>query len=162
MISSTLSPQLEKELDAVFGSPRDEITQVERRADDYLGPAKAIIWEGDPQTFHFSYVSPSAELILGYSAGRWVREPSFWVDTILHPEDRNDAVAFCALATGRKADHDFIYRAVRSDGSIIRLHDIVKVVIGSKGVPVCLRGIMIPLSSDEEGSEGLRYAASVV
>lgn len=60
------------------------------------------MWEGDPETFQFSYVSSSAQDILGYPAGRWMDE-SFWVDSIVHSDDRRDAVAFCALATATGA-----------------------------------------------------------
>lgn len=104
-----------------------------------------IAWEGDAQTFQFSYVSDTAEHLLGYPRQRWVKEPTFWADTVVHPEDRNDAIAFCALATGKCEDHDFVYRATTADGRTVLLHDVVRVVGGELGVASRLRGIMIPI-----------------
>lgn len=62
----------------------------------------------------------------------------------MHPDDRNDAIAFCAVPL-KGADHDFQYRARCSDGRIVRLHDIVKVVKGPRGIAESLRGIMVEL-----------------
>lgn len=59
--------------------------------------------------------------------------------------DATSAMAFCALATGRGADHDFQYRARRPDGSIVLLHDIVKVIKSRRGIAERLRGIMVEI-----------------
>lgn len=81
---------------------------------------------------------------------RWLDEPSFWTDIIVHPEDRNDAVSFCALATAQCRNHDFRYRARTADGRIVSLLDVVQVIIGTRGVPVKLRGLMVELSPGTE------------
>lgn len=132
----------------VFGRASDPIELVEQRAAELLPGFQVIVWEGDPQTFQFSYVSDSAERVLGYGCARWVSEPDFWVETVVHPDDRSDAVAFCAVATGQGRDHDFLYRAVNADGQTVVLHDIVQVAKSPKGVPSRLRGIMIAVSRD--------------
>ena len=105
-----------------------------------------ILWEGNPQTFEFSYVSPGAEGLLGYPRELWLTDPEFWCSVVVHPDDRHDAVAFCALATGNKLDHDFEYRARHRDGRLLWLHDVVKVIVGPRGVPVNLRGVMIDVT----------------
>jgi PAS domain-containing protein len=141
-------PALAGRLLQVFGSPEDPVAAVERRATDMLPEYRTILWEGDPQTFQFSYVSPMAEAILGFPAQRWLDEPTFWVDAIVHPDDRDDAVAFCALATGQCRNHDFRYRARTADGRIVTLLDVVQVRIGGRGLPVKLRGLMLELGGD--------------
>ncbi len=105
-----------------------------------------VVWEGDPSTFQFLYVSPCAEEILGYPARAWLEEPAFWAETVVHPEDRRDAIAYCALATGKGRDHDFVYRAVKANGGVVWLHDVVKVFLGPKGVPRRLRGLMFAVA----------------
>ena len=107
----------------------------------------AIVWEGDAQTFQFSYVSKAAERILGYPCEKWL-EPGFWADVVVHPEDRDDAIAYCALATGNGRDHTFEYRARAADGRIVWLRDIVRVVRGDKGMPVRLRGVMVDITHE--------------
>jgi PAS domain S-box-containing protein len=130
----------------IFGRPTDPLSELERRAEMLLPGRRAVIWEGDPQTFQFSYVSPHAEEVFGYDCRRWTSESDFWVSIVVHPEDRTDAAAFCALATGQGRDHDFQYRALRADGSTRVIHDMVQVVKGPKGLPAALRGVMIDVT----------------
>lgn len=133
--------ELGQTLRAVFGAPTDSLAEVERRAAAML-PVPVIVWEGDPQTFQFSYVSPCAQDVLGYPVDNWF-QLGFWATTVVHPDDQADAVAFCALATGKGRDHDFQYRARRADGSVVVLHDMVHVIKGPLGLPARLRGVMI-------------------
>lgn len=132
----------------VFGSIDDSMDAMEKRAQEILADRRAIVWEGDAATFQFSYVGRAAEDVLGYPRRRWTDEPTFWGQTVVHPDDRDEAIAFCALATGRCLDHDFVYRAVGADGKIVWFHDIVRVIKGRKGVAERLRGIMIDITSD--------------
>lgn len=147
-------PSLAKRMKEVFGDPGDPIEFIQARAEELFSGRQVIVWEGDPQTFQFSYVSPAAESILGYPCDRWVSDPNFWTGTVVHPEDRSDAVAFCALATGRGENHDFCYRARAADGRTVVLHDVVHVLVSPRKIPVRLRGVMavIDPSHDERGS----------
>ena len=104
----------------VFGTHADSMERVEARAREHLS-GDVIAWEGDAATFRFSYVSEAAQRLLGYPAERW-KEPGFWAEVVVHPDDRDGAVAFCAVATGQGRDHDFQYRARCSDGRTVRLH----------------------------------------
>jgi PAS domain S-box-containing protein len=111
-----------------------------------------VVWEGDPATFEFTYVSPAAERVFGHPAADWTKT-GFWADAILHGEDRREAIAYCALATAQCRDHQFEYRGRRADGEVRWIYDVVKVVKGPKGVPVRLRGLMLDIS-DVKRSEG--------
>lgn len=139
-----------------FGDSRESIEAVARRARDMFD-RPVIVWEGDAQTFEFSFVSTSAEEILGHPAKRWTTEATFWADTVVHPEDRDDAVAYCALATGKCVDHAFVYRAKTADGSVRWLADYVQVVRGPRNVAERLRGIMIDVT-DELAAESASQA----
>lgn len=145
IITDQLTESLNEKIRQVFGSDGDPMIAIEDRARRLLSSHRPIVWEGDAQTFQFGFVGGAAEEVLGYPASRWVEEPTFWADIVVHPEDRNDAIAFCAVATGKGVDHDFQYRARRSDGNTVHLHDIVKVIKGRRGVAERLRGIMIEL-----------------
>lgn len=135
---------LTSKCDAIFGEPEDPIELVESRA--LATFSDLIVWEGDAATFQFTYVSRNAEAILGYPVERWYSEPAFWAESVVHPDDRNDAVAYCALATAKKAHHEFEYRAVRSDGGVVWLLDLVRVVLGKRRVAERLRGIMVDVT----------------
>jgi two-component system cell cycle sensor histidine kinase/response regulator CckA len=106
----------------------------------------AIIWEADPRTFQFSYVSRAAEALLGYSLLDWLSRPTFWVD-LVHPDDREQATAHCRAAIADRCNHDFEYRVVTADGSIRWLRDIVSVVLDDSGAVDRLRGVMVDVTA---------------
>ncbi len=141
-----------------FGDSNVPIETVARRAET-LFDRPVIVWEGDAQTFAFSFVSASAAALLGHPGARWTTEPSFWADVVVHPEDRDDAVAYCALATGKGLDHAFVYRARTADGRVLVLADYVQVVRGKKGVAERLRGIMIDVTDEIEAEAGQAWRA---
>jgi PAS domain-containing protein len=132
----------------VFGDGDAPIQDVLAAAREAFPGRRLIVWQGDPQTFAFDYVGGDAEQLLGHPAALWL-DPSFWVDTIVHPEDRRDAVAYCALASGKARDHVFEYRAVHPGGGVVWLVDYVRVIRGARGVPVLRRGIMFDITADK-------------
>ena len=130
----------------IFGSPADSIADIDRRARELLPDKRLIIWEGDASTMEFSYVGGDAEQMLGHSPDRWTQEPAFWTQTVVHPEDRDEAIRFCSFETRKCEDHDFVCRAQTADGRTVWLHDIVTIVRGAKGVAERLRGIMLDVT----------------
>ena len=138
---------LSARVERVFGRSIDPMTDVEARAHELLQGMDVVVWEGDASTFQFSFIGETAVRLLGYPRDRWIKEATFWADSVVHPDDRSDAIAFCALATGQSRDHDFVYRAVADDGRVVWLHDIVKVIRGPRGIPERLRGVMIDVTS---------------
>ncbi|MEW6665062.1 MAG: MASE3 domain-containing protein [Thermodesulfobacteriota bacterium] len=113
-----------------------------------------IVWEADPLTFAFSFVSHQAERLLGYPLDRWLGDPTFWVDH-LHPDDREWAVEFCRNAVREKRGHDFEYRMVAADGRGVWLRDIVTVVLEGDR-PVHLRGVMVDITERKAAEDSLR------
>ena len=97
-------------------------------------PLTGIVWEADPATFCFTFVSIQAEHILGYPVHQWLNNPAFWPDHI-HPEDRERAVAYCVEQTKLGLPHDFEYRMLAADGRTVWIRDIVSVFI-EEGAPV--------------------------
>ncbi|MGI9180822.1 MAG: PAS domain-containing protein, partial [Longimicrobiaceae bacterium] len=75
----------------------------------------AIVWEMDAASGSFSYVSRRAEQILGYPVERWLTEPGFWSDLLLHPEDRERALELRTRAIREARDHVLEYRVRTAD-----------------------------------------------
>lgn len=142
---------LDQKLTTVFGVD-DAIEDVDRRALAAYPDVATIVWEGDPQTFQFSFVSARVVELLGWPRSRWTGEATFWADHVVHERDKVEAVAFCALATGRGADHVFEYRARKQDGGVLWLRDYVKVVVGPRGVPTALRGVMFDITAERRAA----------
>jgi PAS domain S-box-containing protein len=139
---------------------RAKAESAERRFRDLVDGLDAIVWEADPHTFQFNFVSRRAEQILGYPCERWTREPDFWA-SILHPEDREHAVSYCAEATAEGRDHDFEYRAVAADGRVVWLRDIVYVTKDAAGRPEHLRGVMVDVTQRKQAEEANKFLAEV-
>ena len=108
-----------------------------------LETTSAIPWEASAETWLFTYVGPQAARVMGYPVDEWYQK-DFWTDHI-HPEDRENAMDFCLNSSRRLRDFEFEYRMIRSDGSIVWLHDIVSVE-SMNGVPKILRGFMIDIT----------------
>ena len=64
----------------------------DRKFRDLLSDVDAIVWDADPATFRFRFVSRRASEILGYPVEQWLEEPDFWVRR-LHPDDRDSVLA---------------------------------------------------------------------
>lgn len=123
----------------------------EQRYVSLLNSVSGIVWEADPATFCFTFVSIQAEQILGYPLQQWLNNPSFWPDRI-HPEDRERAIAYCVQQTKLGLAHDFEYRMFAADGRIVWIRDIVTVFV-EEGGSVRLRGIMVDITEQKRQNE---------
>jgi PAS domain S-box-containing protein len=126
----------------------------EKRLTALINDLDGIVWELDPRTWKFLYVSPQAERILGYPVSRWYQEDHFWENHI-HPEDREQSVNFCVDATQRGLNHAFEYRMIAADGRSVWLHDVVSVET-VQGRPVTTRGVMIDITARRQAEQALR------
>jgi len=137
--------------------------EIERRQHQHyqslVESTTAIIWEGDPDTLEFRYVSPESEKLLGYSPEQWTSDPQFWQRHI-HPEDRDWALDYCSQAVRNRQEHTFDYRMIASDGRIVWLRDIVNVVVEG-GKPQKLVGVMIDISELKETQGDLEYVSGL-
>lgn len=121
-----------------------------------LDSVEGIVWEADPRSFAFTFVSRKAESILGYPVERWLEEPNFWAEH-LHPEDREWAMDYSVSASRELHNHVFEYRMVAADGRVVWLRDLVTVMVEA-GEARSLRGLMVDIS--EKKAIGLALAAS--
>lgn len=131
-----------------------ELRTSQQQYEQLVNTIDGIVWEGDAQTFEYSFVSRQAERMLGYPIERWTSEPDFWVEHI-HPDDREWAVNFCVIATAEMRPHEFEYRMVAADGRTVWLRDIVTVVVENDR-PALLRGLMIDVTERKRVEKALR------
>jgi PAS domain S-box-containing protein len=151
--------QADEELERLLASERAafaETVATQQRFSDLVDSVEGIVWEADVPSFKFLFISKQAERVLGYPVERWLSEPTFWKDH-LHPEDREWAVQFCQSATAEKRDHDFEYRMIAADGSVVLLRDLVTVVVENDR-PTRLRGVMVDVGRRKQAEEALRQA----
>ena len=110
-----------------------------------------IVWEADPQSRRFTFVSEHAAIVLGYPVERWLTEPSFWKDHV-HPGDRERAILYASSEAAAGRDYTVDYRMLAADGRAVWLRDIVSV--GKEGADaVTLRGVMVDVTAQVHASE---------
>lgn len=136
------------------------ILNSQNRIESLINTIDGIVWECDAVTLKFNFISKKVEDILGYTSEEWLSSDTFWQDHIYH-EDRDKIVNYCARKVVEQLDHDFEYRMVKKDGSIIWLRDIVNVVTKNHK-PVSLRGIMIDITETKEIETDLNTSFTLV
>lgn len=122
------------------------------------GLGHAIFWEADPFTQKFTFVSQSAENILGYPPEKWLDNSNFWMN-LFHPDDKNWASAFAHKESLEGRDHEFEYRCVAADGRVLWLRNRAYIVRDEQGNVQKVRGLMVDISESKKAEEELKSRA---
>gem|GEM_PF-1225376 len=135
-------------------SHEQALVESRQKYENLLNSIDGIVWEANPKTLHFTFVSPQAEHILGWPLESWVTKEDFWKDRI-HPEDREQAIALFLKSIKEKKDLVLEYRMIAAGGHSIWMRNIVSVIIDA-GEISALRGILIDISMQKQSLEALR------
>ena len=139
------SDSLAVRVEVVFGHPDDPMKEVEARASTLLPEYETIVWEADAASLECTFIGASAVPMLGYPREDWTGRAGFWAE-IIHPDDRDEALANCALCAGRGRGHNFSYRALGADGQVHRFFNVLRVIRGPKKLAVRMRGILFDVT----------------
>lgn len=132
-----------------------------QRLSDLIADIDGIVWECDPRSFCFTYVSARAQKILGYPQEDWLKDENFFT-RILHPDDRDRIIKFCAQRTVQRLDHEMDYRVIAADGRMLWMHDKVRVVKDEHGHTVRLCGLLIDITDSMRAAQALRDSERVL
>jgi two-component system sensor kinase FixL len=132
----------------------EELRASETRLRLLLDSTRAVPWVADAQSWQFTYVGSQASNLLGYPAEQWCADKDFWVQR-LHPDDRDEAIAFCRAHCQGDDHFELDYRMVAADGRTVWIHDIVN-VIAEKGKPRILSGFLIDVTARRQAQEESR------
>jgi PAS domain S-box-containing protein len=113
--------------------------------------------EGLAPLLRYTYVSPQAERLLGYSPQCWLADPDFWARCI-HPEDRARVLACYKTGVSRAAGFHADYRILHHDGSVVFLRDVVHMERVGQGAERRVRGILLDVGDWKRTEEALREA----
>jgi diguanylate cyclase (GGDEF)-like protein/PAS domain S-box-containing protein len=130
-----------------------------QRFENLVNCIDGIVWEADPATFQFTFVSAQAEHILGYRIEDWYAE-GFWAAHI-HPQERERAIDYCVTQTRGGNNHAFEYRMLAADGRVVWLKDAVSVGVRA-GQAVSLCGIMVDITERQQLAEALQEKNSLL
>lgn len=137
-------------------SIQHKLQQSEETYRSLVEETNALVWEADIAPFGFTYMSPQSETITGYSASQWC-SPEFLARHI-YPEDSQYVFNTARRQIRQGLDFILEYRLERPDGSLMWLHDDIKIINDEYNNPVKLRGVMIDISQLKEMQTGLNRA----
>jgi PAS domain S-box-containing protein len=135
---------------------RRSAQESEQRLRDLVRDVDAIVWEREPATLEFTFVSARAGQILGYPVEAWMANPAFWADH-LHPEDREAALAAFRAALDTAGHSRLQYRMMAASGRAVWIRDEVEVAWPGEGAKL-VRGLMLDITGSRETEQALRTA----
>ncbi len=105
-----------------------------------------------------TYVSPQIEEILGYSAREYIDDPQLW-EKILHPDDRQEAMA--TYLRGRESGGPFVfeYRLIARNGRTVWFRDSAIVLTDARGRPEHIQGVMLDITDRKLAEERIAFLA---
>ena len=116
-----------------------------RRTRSLLADLDGVVWEAEPRSMTFTFVSDGARELFGWTPQEWLASPTFWVDH-LHPDDRQRIVSrFVRTATGGSR-FDEEYRFLAKDDAWVWIRDIGHAVKDVEGKPATIRGLMVEIT----------------
>ena len=104
------------------------------------------------------YVSPQIQEILGYTAQEYIDDAGLW-ERILHPDDREEALA--TYLRGRESGEPFVfeYRLLARDGRTVWFRDSAIVLTDARGRPQSIQGVMLDITERKEAEEQIAFLA---
>ena len=104
------------------------------------------------------FISPQVEGLLGYSPDEWMRDPDLWAK-VLHPADRDRALAENDRHNETGDTFDLEYRMVARDGRVVWVRDTAVLVVDERGVPQFSQGFIQDITPQKSAEEQLAFLA---
>ncbi len=101
------------------------------------------------------YMSPRVEGMLGYAPEEWLEDPELWVK-LLHPDDRERALAEAARTRETGVAFRVEYRLMARDGRVVWVRDEAVPVKDEGGRPTWWQGVLLDITERKLAEEELR------
>ena len=116
----------------------------------------AVYIDGLDDTASTVYMSPVIERICGYSVQEWMDDDELF-PKLLHPEDRDAALAATARHNETGEPFRMEYRLTAKDGRTVWIHDEAVMIHDDAGVPLYSQGIMQDVTAAKAAAEQISY-----
>lgn len=114
----------------------------------------AFVWEADARTLRLSYMSASAEKLLGYQRQQWLDETGRWLKHV-HANDVDLVRSTLQRALTERRDQRIDHRWLANSGRVRWFHTRVHVV-DADAEPPMLQGVSIDVTPAKEAEEQVR------
>ncbi|HXY16701.1 MAG TPA: PAS domain-containing protein [Gaiellaceae bacterium] len=101
------------------------------------------------------FMNHQIEDILGYTLEEWASTPDFFVDRVLHPDDREAILESIARNNAGEAN-SCEYRCIAKDGRVVWFWDESIPQLDENGVAVATRGFMVDITDRKTAEKELR------
>jgi diguanylate cyclase (GGDEF)-like protein/PAS domain S-box-containing protein len=118
------------------------------RYTELMGGIDAIVWEQLTQHPSTLYVNEEAANLLGYPASDWL-EPGMW-SRVVHPDDQRTLRRAYREAIRKGESRELEYRMLAADGSVVHVHDRMRVETDSIGRATRVRGVMLDTTATKQ------------
>lgn len=155
-----MDPQFTSELNGPAPRPKrnTKITSKTARRPKKAAAEDWIIWEMEPFSFQTTFVSWTAEAILGYPLNDWLTQPDFW-SAHLHVDDHdkvlmafsNEVNQFYTTGRMESAPAELEFRMIAADGISIGFENYYKVIVDKSDHKLKLSGKMNVLNHYKPG-----------
>ncbi len=127
-----------------------------RHLDTLLNGINAVVWEGNPATGTFTYVSREVEALSGYSTEEWLK-PGF-CHRHIHPDDLEWVMEQYRHRSLHQGPLNLDYRIFARDGRCIWVRDITTYDQDADGSTV-IRGLIMDVTDEKAAEERILYLA---
>jgi PAS domain S-box-containing protein len=123
---------------------KQELEQIQEDYTALINSIDGIVWEADPETLQFTFVSEKAESMLGFSPDKWLSQPRFWRNRV-HPDDLDRVSEIFSSAVFVRGNFELEYRMIAAEGQTVWVRNRVGVVDGPAG-EIKMRGVMTDIT----------------
>lgn len=117
----------------------------------------AVSWEASLPVFHYSFVSPQIERIIGYPVSECL-SPGFW-DAHVHEEDAELVAQSRAAAIGGAGEYSCEYRLRNRAGEPVWVEEIGSVIRSGSEGDATLRGIILDVGQRKAAEAEIQQLA---
>lgn len=149
ILVSNIPLKVNGEVTGVYGVVRNitDLVHSQQQYQSVVNTINGIVWEADPKTYQFRFVSSQAEKMLGYPVKEWLDNPRCWIDNI-HPDDREFVINTWTKHLQLKQSYEFEFRMFAADGRVVWLKDYVTLIYEDEKL-VFLHGIMVDITESK-------------
>lgn len=140
----------------------EQVEKQRKHLQEMVSSVPGVVWEawGEPDaaTQRMDFVSDYVEKMLGYSVEEWLATPNFWL-TIVHPEDKENAVRNAAETFASKTAGTNRFRWIAKDGRVIWVESQSVAICDEAGNPVGMRGVTMDISERKQKEANEQFLA---
>ncbi len=131
----------------IYRSIRSLLPHLDHQYANLVDSLDGIVWEADPETFRFTFVSKKCRDLLGFTEEEWLSELTW--EKLIHPTDAGHTLHACSTAVREKRNHALEFRVFTADRRVLWVRDISTVIV-EKGKVVKLCGVLFDITEKKQ------------